>query len=1142
MFAMHSDYVSRRLAVRFASFAFLAFTCALAPFLNSALAQVSTAAINGTIRDATGAVVPDANLVLKNVATGLERKTTSNSAGTYVVVSIPPGAYTLEAVKTGFGTKKIVEFTLQVNQQATFDLDLQVGALGQTVTVQAVGAEVQASTAELGAVVGERRIGELPLNGRNFTQLLALTPGVSSITVNGAQAGPFGVVGTAVGPSVNGQNNRSNFFMIDGVNNMGQYFGAYVMAPIIDTIEEFKVQSHNDEARFGGALGGIINVVTKSGTNKLHGTLWEYLRNDAFDARDYFLPKVTPFKQNQFGVSAGGPVVLPRMYNGRNRTFFMLGYQGFRFRTPSNLYARVPTAANLQGDLSDWPRQIYDPLTTRSDPAKPGQYLRDPLPRNQIPSSRIDQGLLAWAKAVMPAPVFTGNGTFNALNTYQTRRNLEEYTARVDQTIGAKDFLWFRYTGNWHDQSAGGSVQTVRSVQEDIAQNIGASWVHTFNPSTVLQVNVGRVTMLNKQLTRYVDVPENFSQTVGFADVFARNWKGDSSVHPGFNLLDFFSASESDYINRPSNLWQWSADVSKVLRGHTLRWGGELSQNGIHIEQHMAQATFDNNLTGDPNSPATTGSSVAAFLLNVPSSAQRRNLLVSTRWGGVMSFYFQDQWKVSPRLTVNLGLRYDRTFIPPYGREEDGNIDVGDMDMIRGVYVLQHMPAPCETKKIAPCIPTPGGALPDHVVLDPRGKLMHDSTDNWQPRVGLAYRIAPSTALRASFGRFFDNWAGVGQQATNIQGSWPSVDFLTGGLNLLTAQQPTPTVKGTNPFPTGGTTPALTPWAISSNYFDPFLKNPYSLQWNFGIQHQFNPTTILSLNYVGSGSKRLNIGTTYNVARVPGPGDPADRRPFPYMSPSSFDRSWGRSTYNGLQAHLEKRYASGFAYTVAYTWSKAIDIGCSGWFQTEGCAVQDPYNLNNDRGPAGFDLTHIFVANWLYELPFGPRKALKTGSRVANYVIGDWQFNGISTLQSGQPYTVTIRADIANTGNGGYRGVTGTNSGYMRPNVVGDYALPNPSPAAWFDRSAFAVPAQYTFGNLGRNRMRTDWIRRLDLSLFRQFQIGESKRLEFRAEAFNATNTPVFYAPVEEYLNPNFGRVTATRGQRQLQLGVKVVF
>ncbi|MCX6624505.1 MAG: carboxypeptidase regulatory-like domain-containing protein [Acidobacteria bacterium] len=494
--------------------ALLVFTCALAPFLNSAFAQVSSATISGTIRDATGAVVPEANMMLKNIATGVERKTASNGAGAYVLVSIPPGAYTLEASKAGFAKTTIDQFTLQVNQEATFDFNLQVSAVEQGVTVQAVGAEVQASTAELGAVVGERRIAELPLNGRNFTQLLALAPGVSSITVNGAQAGPFGVVGTAVGPSVNGQNNRSNFFMIDGVNNTGQYFGAYVMAPIIDTIEEFKVQSHNDEARFGGSLGGIVNVVTKSGTNELHGTVWEYLRNDAFDARDYFLPRVTPFKQNQFGVSVGGPVVLPKIYNGRNKTFFMLGYQGFRFRTPANLYARVPTSANLQGDLSDWPRQIYDPSTTRNDPAKPGQYLRDPFAGNKIPANRIDQGLQAWAKALIPAPVFTGNGAFNALNTYQTRRGLEEYTARVDQTIGAKDFLWFRYTGNWHDQSSGGAIETVRALQEDIAQNIGASWVHTFNPSTVLQVNVGRVTMLNKQITRYVNVPANFSQTV----------------------------------------------------------------------------------------------------------------------------------------------------------------------------------------------------------------------------------------------------------------------------------------------------------------------------------------------------------------------------------------------------------------------------------------------------------------------------------------------------------------------------------------------------------------------------------------------------------------------------------------------------
>jgi outer membrane receptor protein involved in Fe transport len=580
-----------------------------------------------------------------------------------------------------------------------------------------------------------------------------------------------------------------------------------------------------------------------------------------------------------------------------------------------------------------------------------------------------------------------------------------------------------------------------------------------------------------------------------------------------------------------------------VTGGHTLKWGGELTQNYIRIEQHVGQVNFANDLTGNPKNPGNTGGSVAGFLLNVPSSAQRRNLLVSTRWGGHAGFYFQDQWKATPKLTVNLGLRYDRTFVPPYGREEDGNLYIGTMDMIRGLYILQFKPPACEVTKVAPCIPTPGGVLPDNVVLDPRGKLMYDSTDNWAPRVGLAYRLRTTTALRASFGRFFDNWAGVGQQATNTQGSWPSVDFLTGPLNQPTAQQPRPTHKGTNPFPEGGTTPPPTPWAIGANYFDPYLKNPYSLQWNLGVQHQFNNATILSLNYVGSGSKRLNIGTAYNVARVPGPGNPRDRFPYPYMNPSTFDRSWGRSTYHGLQAHLEKRLLSGFAYTVSYTWSKAIDIGCSGWFQVEGCAVQDPYNLNNDRGPAGFDLTHILVTHWLYELPFGKGKALQTGSGVVDYVIGGWQLNGISTFQTGQPFTPTVRADIANTMNSAHRGASGQFAGYMRLNVVGNHKLANPSPAEWFSRAAFAVPPLYTFGNLGRGRLRADWTRNFDLSVFRQFRIRESARVEFRAEAFNAFNTPVFSVPIEEYLNPNFGRVLGTRLRpRQLQLGLKVVF
>ena len=1136
MCTKHSNYNSGRLAVKLSAVALLVFTCALAPFVDSAFAQVSTGAINGTVQDATGAVVPAANILLKNVATNVERKTVSNSAGTYVLLDVPPGAYTLEAARTGFGTRKIEQFTLNVNQTATLDFTLLVGAVEQVVSVQAVGVEVQSATAELGAVIQSEKIAQLPLNGRNFTQLLALTPGVSRISVSQNAGGASTSVGDVVMPSVNGQNNRSNFFMIDGVNNQGTYFGTYAIGPIIDTVQEFKVQSHNDEAVYGGVLGGVINVVTKSGTNELHGAAWEYLRNTAFDASDFYSHLPASYKQNQFGAAGGGPIVIPKVYNGKNRSFFYLGYQGYRYRAPSNVYSRVPTPANMQGNLSDWPKAIYDPFSTIVDPAKPGQFLRTPFSQNQIPANRISPLAKLYAQYVIPAPVATPLPNMNAWNNDLAKRQLDEYSARLDQNFGGKDFVWFRYSGALQSVPSGGTVTTMYTFRNNWAKNIGASWVHTFGPSSVLQVGFGRVKASDEAWTGYKNVPADFAKQLGFADYWVSNWKTGIPVDPGIIIADYFSTAPNANITQPTDLWEWKADASKIHGNHIFKFGGGLSQNGVRVSNQLAQTSYAASETWDPQNPGNTGAGLASFLLDAPGSAQRRNVLVTTRWGGIMGLYLTDQWKVSSRLTVNIGLRYDRTFMPPYGRPEDNNIYIGNLDLIRGIYILQYKPPACAVTKVAPCIPTPDGSLPDHVVLDPRGKLFSDSTKNFQPRVGLAYRLDSKTALRAGFGIFFDNWAGVYQQATNTQGSWPSVDFLTGPVNAPTTSL-TPNIKGTNPFPVGGTTPAATPFAIGANYFDPFIHNPYSIQWNFGIQRQLPASMFLSLNYAGSGSRRLNIGTTYNVATTPGPGDPSLRYPFPYINPSTFDRSWGRSNYNGLQMLLEKRYARGAAFSMSYTWSKAIDMGCSGWFQVEGCAVQDPYHFNNDRSVAGFDLTHIMTFTWIYELPFGMGKQFRTGNRAADYVIGGWQANGIAEFTSGQPYTMNITGDIANTKNAGYR------NGYERLNQIGDPGVSKRDPALWFNTAAFATPAVYTFGSLGRNTMRSDWIRHADVSVFRQFPIREHQRLELRAEAFNVTNSPIFALPIADKSNVNFGKVLSTRfSPRQLQLGLKIVF
>jgi hypothetical protein len=1097
-------------------------------------AQVSSAAVNGTVRDSSGSIMPDVRIILHNAGTGLDRVTVTNSAGVYAFLDVQPGAYTLEMSKVGFSSEKVAAFPLQVNQTATFNGTLNIGSVQQEVTVEATAAGVQASTAELGAVVTTRQVTDLPLNGRNFTQLLSLTPGIAPVSVaQNSAGGTQRLIGSFEFPSVNGQPNRSNFFMLDGINNEGSLRNTYAVPPIIDGIQEFKVQSHNDEAEFGGVLGGVINVVSKSGTNQLHGSAWEFLRNDAFDARNFFLQRVTPFKQNQFGAAAGGPVVLPKIYNGHNKTFFFLGYQGYVFRQSSGGLYRVPSAANLAGDLSDQPGQIYNPYSTRPNPNGTG-FVRDPFAGNQIPASMLDPAAVSYAKATLPAPISTGIANRNALDETPIHNNENDYSARVDQNLGQKDFLWFRYSGMTQTYSSSAGRQTLLDHEQHSSKNIGASWVHVFGPSSVLQAQYGRVLMEDDTRDRFTGLPANLGEQIGFSNQFAGNFRTASTLTPAMNVPDYFSGGELDTLFQPSNIQEGKVDYSRIHGNHTFKLGSSIDSNAVNIQNRYPILTFNTTQTANPQSLGNTGSALASFLLDLPDTAQRRDTVQSVRWGGTIAFYLQDQWKVTSKLTVNLGIRYDRDFIPPYGTKADGNIYVGNLDLNDGNYVLQAVPGACSATVKAPCIPAADGSLPAHVVVDPRAKIYHDTTMNWQPRVGLAYRLFPNTVIRAGFGVFFDEWSAISQYPQNQQGLWPSVSLQNASsLNTPTASQVTPSILGTNPFPTGSTAPPANPFGSSQLYVDPLIKNPYSMQWNIGVQHQLRPTLVLTVNYVGSGSRRLPIRAFYNTAPAPGPGSPQSRALYPYIAPTSYDWSWGTASYNALQMLLDKKFSNGLAMMASYTWSKSLDTGCSG-FLGESCNVQMPYDIGTSRSVSSFDLTQVLAVNWVYALPVGPGKRYQTRSRALDYVVGNWQLNGITTIRSGLPYTINVNGDIANIGYGGV---------YMRPNLVGDPNLSNRAPSRWINTAAFASPAQYTFGNLARNALRSDWTRNFDLSVFRQFRLKETKMIEFRAESFNTFNTPTFSAPTANLSSPTFGQVIGTANSpRQLQLSLKLLF
>jgi len=1124
--------------------------------VSASYAQLSTASLNGNVHDASGANLPGATVTLRNVDTHVDKATISNKSGAYAFVSITPGHYTLEVTAPGFRPAEVPEFTLAVGQASQIEVPLAVGSEQTVMTVEGTTTQMETSSANLGTVIGTKQVNDLPLNGRNFTQLLALTPGISTINKGQSLTNRFAPVAQGASvtfPAVNGQSNRSNFFLLDGLNDNEFSRSTYAVPPIIDTIQEFKVVSHTDDAAFGGAIGGVINVVTKSGTNGLHGSAWEYARNTMFDARSYFLPVSQPrpaYSQNQFGAAAGGPVWLPKLYNGKNRTFFFGAYQGFRFSQDTNTLLKVPTAAQLAGDESSVTTKIYNPFTTRPDPTRPGIFIRDPFPGNQI-QSLIDPRMVAYAQFLYPAagPVLDAAGD-NAQFTAKSTQSINEWSGRIDQKVGKNDSFWFRY--NWSNSftSNPAGLPDLTSSVANYARNWGASYVHVFSPSLILQGQFARTHITQNTIQRFQKSTDSIYNTMGFASTYAGAYTGSGlnldHLLPTVSVTGYAGSGETyNLFPDATSVYHPSVNVTKVLGNHIIQMGAGFGTNLFHISIATSGLSFGNPQTAntDPTDTVNTGNALASFLINVPTGGNRRDEIVLMRFGGVGDGYITDSWKVNDKLTVNFGLRYDYILLPALGKQ--GDLDsgyyTGDMDLTNGVYILQAVPQSCAVKGVAPCIPGTG-VLPDHVVVSPNAKILHNQYGDYGPRVGFAYRVFDKTVMRGAYGIVYDAWSSLTQQIQGTAGSWPdNIQPSVANLNVPTTAAPTPTVKAQNPFsgpggPAGGL-PAASPFTASAAYFDPTRQWPLSHQWNFGLEQMLSQTTTLTLNYVGSVSTQLDMGGYYNTALTPGTGTPQSRALFPYIAPTQYDRTFGGgANYNALQASLNRRSSKGLSYGVSYTWGKTIDIGTDGSFGVEGSDPQDPYHpALYDTAVAGFDLTHTLAINTIYQIPLGKGKSFSTGSRFADYVLGEWQLNNIFTATSGFPFYPTITGDLANTGNG---------RTYEHANLVGDPHLNKRGPAQWFNTAAFASPAKYTYGNAPRNSLRTQPYWNLDASLFRLFPLGDARAFEFRAEAFNIANHPVLGTPVVNVTSTGtFGTINTTASTaRQLQLALKFRF
>ncbi len=1131
----------------------LSFACLLPQI---AIAQQATASVNGTVEDQTGAVIPSATVKLTNVRTSVVRTTSTNSKGVYTFPSVVPGAYSMQVSAHGFAPVSQPPVTLQVDQIATFDFHLKVGSTKSTVTVTGAPPALETSTSQLGTVVTGNQVKNLPLNGRNFTALLTVTAGVSTINVGQNGGGGGGWNGSTIGatsiPSINGASNRSNMFMLDGANDLNTLSSAYNYAPIVDAIQEFKIQDHNDLAQYGEVAGGTVTVVTKSGTNHYHGALWEFLRNQVMDARGYYEAHRAPLRQNQYGASIGGPVTIPKIYNGKNRTFFYAAWEGYRYASTQETGTLGPTDAMRNGDFSALGVPIYDPATTTYNSAT-GQYSRETFTQeynegpnnpslcggdtNCIPQSRINP-ISKMFESIIPksGPMVHGSNLFVPASS---TANQDSGTARIDENLNNNNQLMFRYSE--YDMLKAYPSNTIgQGTQHQYGRNYIAHWTHTFSPTAFSDVYFGRdygYSLLGTSHAGETAAFLNNLKKLGMSTFWMT--LNNTLYAPQYSADGYVGLTGSQLQGSVlANVWQFGGMFTKILGKQSIKIGADFQTNDFTSPIAYAGEYFGSAQTaGLGAEQGVGGNSWASLLLGVPREANYRNIKEVVHNGWINGFFIQDQIRATNRLTINAGFRDDMVLTPIYGTGNGGNYYTGEADPLTGKYILNARPPACSATQGAPCIPVgtftassspaPGG-LPPHAVVSPTNRMINNSLADWAGRFGLAYRINSKTVVRAGYGRQYNAWATITQLSQNFGGNWPAVNTID-NTSLNTA---VPTASAADPLDFGNSGAIIYPTNnfshVSQWMVDPNFRTPYYDQWNVGIERALPGNSVLDANYVGSVGRHLDWGPTMNVPQ-PGPGDIQSRRPYPYMLQQWFDQSVGNSRYDALQVTFKKRPTHGLSLLVAYTLSKNTADGCR---LGAACNSSDPYDRSRDYGIADLNQTNAFTAAFTAQSPFqySPDKL------VAN-LAGGWALNGIVKLTSGRPYTVVAGGDPENIGC----------CLQERMNVVGD---PNKgphihTPNEWFNTSAFAMPKPYTYGNEKVNPLTSDWYRDVDMSLNRDFHIGLGKQryFQFRASAFNLFNNVVYGIPDTTSTDANYGKVTyQANSPRELQLALKFYY
>ncbi|MEP7363656.1 MAG: carboxypeptidase regulatory-like domain-containing protein [Acidobacteriota bacterium] len=1140
-------------------------SCLLISF--SAFAQGERGTITGTVTDSTGGIVAGAAVVLRNTATNIRTNAEANTAGIFVFPALNPGTYELSVEKQGFKKKTISNIPLATGTTVTIDTQLDVGAVTESVQVEASAVQLEVQTSGLSKVVEARKVVELPMLGRNALNLASLAPGVIPTSAQGGNGS--GAIGSATNSRISGGLAMQNAVLMDGGESRGFTSSGQAYSVPIEAVEEFKVETATYSAEYGRSGGGVVNVATKSGTNSLHGVVYEFLRNDHLNANSWSnnrnkVPK-SLFQNNNYGVAVGGPII-------HDKTFFFGNYEAIHAGTPDQFLSTVPTAEQKAGDFSKTlgPNgnlvNVYDYLTSRADPNNPGKYIRDAFPNNRIPDARIHpiskNVVNYWPGANRP-----GEGPVGVRNYFLAGKNVQKvdiWTVRIDHYFNAKHRMFGRTGGSQNDSQstlaeAAFPARTINSNPTRVGIiGVTSTWAQNL-------LGEGRFSYTRLQVNNY-PVSEGFDMaTLGFSKEVQENvlYKQFPQItvqqyNSGSGLVvSTFGADEVGQLGgatktlTPQDTWQGQYHFTWIKGKHKIKFGADiqlLRMNAYNSQFSAGQYFFDRTYAQGPDpsvSSANSGHGFASMLLGVPQAGTLTFTPRMFLYQRYKAGYIQDDWRITSRLTLNLGFRYEYT--SPYG-EKWGNIGYID---------------PFETEPIT-------GGKGVFKWVPPGGYHTNPNYKTFGPRVGLAYRLDSKTVIRTAGAIFNAANNGLNNAATDFGSGTFVTNFIT-----LGAPNPvpfTPPVGGSwsNPFAGGFTYPQKGQTTFAGQNIRVDVKDhplAYISNWTFGIQRELGSSMIAEVAYVGSkithlfwnrqdnendplllsqwGSKLLDAvpnpyfgKVTVGALSFPTVQRKQLLRPFPqYQDVLHIRANYGDSSYQSMTARFEKRYSQGFTVSVAYTLSKTIsDIGgdSNTWVVGPSNALYDPsYN----RGLEANDLPHRVVISHLYELPFGKGKRW-ANSGVLSHIAGGWQWNGIAVFQSGRPLLITA-PDDTNLFNFQYTNgrADRLKSGVLDSGQTLDH---------WFDTTAFKRAAPYTIptDSLTQPNLRGPGRKSVDMSLFKNTRIKERYTVQFRAEAFNLSNSPFFEArnQTTDVTNQDFGRIISGSQPRNIQFGIRVLF